>query len=197
VNVIKAWWTQKAESVEQEVNGELEEDKGNAFVWLANPASAFCVEQWWENYVVKDAEWNEIWLCKLTDGTVIDEWEYYRKMNDTAKADTEVSNPLYSDEDLKSAQDVIINDGFGSLSVKVENVKIEYMWDEKANSELDYCKSLDSGVEECAVFESEFYIPEQDAAMAWAFEPNTTLTGYQWVLGRTKGWAWKILSFGY
>jgi hypothetical protein len=66
-------------------------------------------------------------LCKLTDGTVIDEWEYYRKMNDTAKADTEVSNPLYSDEDLKSAQDVIINDGFGSLSVKVENVKIEYM----------------------------------------------------------------------
>jgi hypothetical protein len=56
---------------------------------------------------------------------------------------------------------------------------------------------LDSTVEECVVFESEFYIPQQDAQMAWAFEPDTTLTGYQWYLWRTKGGEWKILTAGY
>jgi hypothetical protein len=83
------------------------------------------------------------------------------------------------------------------MTVKVENVKITYMWDEKASSELKYCQELDATVEECAVFESEFYIPEQDAQMAWAFEPDKTLTGYQWYLGRIKGGEWKILTMGY
>jgi hypothetical protein len=56
---------------------------------------------------------------------------------------------------------------------------------------------LDATVKECVVYESEFYIPEQDAVMAWAFEPDTTLTGYQWYLGRVKWGEWKILTMGY
>jgi hypothetical protein len=52
------------------------------------------------------------------------------------------------------------------MTVKVENVKLKYMGDEKANLELKYCQELDATVEECVVFESEFYIPQQDAQMA-------------------------------
>jgi hypothetical protein len=59
-----------------------------------------------------------------------------------------------------------MEEGFGKLNVKVENVNLKYMGDEKANLELKYCQELDSTVEECIVFESDFYIPEQDAQMA-------------------------------
>jgi hypothetical protein len=40
------------------------------------------------------------------------------------------------------------------------------MGDEKSASELKYCQELDATVKECVVYESEFYIPEQDAVMA-------------------------------
>ena len=33
--------------------------------------------------------------------------------------------------------------------------------------------------------------------MAWAFEPDTILTWYQWYLGRSKGWDWQYLTAGY
>jgi hypothetical protein len=33
--------------------------------------------------------------------------------------------------------------------------------------------------------------------MAWAFEPNKTITGYEWYLGRVKGGEWKILTSGF
>jgi hypothetical protein len=33
--------------------------------------------------------------------------------------------------------------------------------------------------------------------MAWAFEPDTTLTWYQWYLGRIKWNGWKILTSGF
>ena len=125
-----------------------------------------------------------------------EEWE------NTAEATTWDANTgevasLYTEEDLAAAEKVITEEGFGKMTVKVENVKLKYMGDEKANLELKYCQELDATVEECVVFESEFYIPEQDAQMAWAFEPDTTLTGYQWYLGRTKGGEWKILTSGY
>ena len=116
---------------------------------------------------------------------------------EVVEATTWTVAPLYSEEDLKAAEKAITEEGVGKFTVKVENVKVKYMGDEKANSELKYCQELDATVEECVVFESEFYIPAQDAQMAWAFEPDTTITGYQWYLGRVKGGEWKILTFGF
>ena len=175
-------------------------------IWMPNPASVYCEEQGWTVNVVKDEEWNESGMCKLTDGTEVEEWEYYRANHQDETATTwDMSTwdaaPLYTEEDLKAAEKVINDEGFGKMTVKVENIKLAYMGDEKANEELEYCKTFEEKewlkVDECVVFESEFFIPEQDAQMAWAFEPNTTLTGYQWYLGRTKGWEWKILTMGY
>jgi len=177
-----------------------DEEPSQEVISIANPASEYCVAQWWELNIVADEEGNQSGICKLADGTEVEEWEYYRANHqeeiEAATWDT-VTAPLYTEEDLKAAEKVIMEEGFGKLNVKVENVNLKYMGDEKANLELKYCQELDSTVEECIVFESDFYIPEQDAQMAWAFEPNTTLTGYQWYLGRTKGGEWKVLTFGY
>ena len=186
------------EAVNEEPAEETTEETAEPVVGMANPASVYCEEQGWIITIVKDEEGNESGICKLADGTEVEEREYYRANHkDEAETTSEDVAPLYTEEDLKAAEKVITDDGFGKMTVKVENVKITYMWDEKASSELKYCQELDATVEECVVYESEFYIPAQDAQMAWAFEPDTTLTGYQWYLGRTKWGEWKILTMGY
>ena len=186
----------KVETPTEETTEEITEEIAEPVIGMANPASVYCEEQGGTISIVKDEEGNEYGICKLADGTEVEEWEYYRA-NHKDEELTWAKAPLYTEEDLKSAEKVITDDGFGKMTVKVENVKITYMWDEKASSELKYCQELDATVEECAVFESEFYIPEQDAEMAWAFEPDTTLTGYQWYLWRVQGGEWKILTMGY
>lgn len=176
-------------------NAKIETTDEEPTIWMPNPASVYCEQQGWTVNIVKDEEWNESGMCKLADGTEVDEWEYYRANN------TGAVESLYTEEDLKAAEKVINDEGFGKMTVKVENVKLTYMGDEKSTSELEYCKTFEEKewltIDECVVYESEFFIPEQDAQMAWAFEQNKTLTGYQWYLGRTKGWEWKILTMGY
>ena len=178
------------------------EESTGTVIGMANPASVYCEEQGGTLTIVEDKEGNQSGMCKLADGTEVEEWEYYRANHKDETATTwDVATwdvaPLYTAEDLKAAEKTITEEGFGKMTVKVENVKLTYMGDEKSTSELKYCQELDATVEECAVYESEFYIPQQDAQMAWAFEPDTTLTGYQWYLGRTKGGEWKILTMGY
>ena len=107
------------------------------------------------------------------------------------------SSEIYSEEELASAEEVIRNEWFWKLEVAVEDIEIQYWGDEKAQQELEYCKELDPTIDQCAAFLSSFYIPEQDAQMAGAFEPDTTLTGYQWYLWRTGTGEWKILTAGY
>lgn len=48
-------------------------------VGVANPASEFCVKQGGRLEPKKDAQGNEYALCHLPDGTVAEEWEYFRK----------------------------------------------------------------------------------------------------------------------
>ena len=179
------------------VKAESEESTG-AVVGIANPASVYCEEQGGTLSIVEDAEGNQSGMCKLADGTEVEEWEYFRANH---KEEVEAASwdvaPLYTEEDHSAAEKTIMEEGFGKMTVKVENVKLRYMGDEKSSTELKYCKELDSTVEECIVYDCEFYIPVQDAQMAWAFEPNTTLTGYQWYLGRVKWGEWKILTSGY
>ena len=88
VSVIREWKAGGNQSIENQVDEELAENS-ESFVGLANPASAYCVEQWWTVNIVKDDSWNESWMCKLADGTEVDEWEYYRANN---KAETETGS---------------------------------------------------------------------------------------------------------
>ena len=56
---------------------KTEEWTGNN-VWIANPASTYCVEQEWEIEIREDAEWAQYGVCKFKDGTEVEEWEYFR-----------------------------------------------------------------------------------------------------------------------
>ena len=46
---------------------------------IANPAAEFCVAQGWESYIVEDEDWAQMWMCRLSDGSEVDEWKYYRE----------------------------------------------------------------------------------------------------------------------
>ena len=55
-------------------------------VGLANPASAFCVEQGGTVEIV-DEEGGQVGYCNLPDGTRVEEWEYFRANSSDAAAD--------------------------------------------------------------------------------------------------------------
>ena len=50
-------------------------------VWMANPASVFCIEQGWESVIMTAEDGSQYWVCRFEDGTEIDEWEYFRANN--------------------------------------------------------------------------------------------------------------------
>jgi len=62
-------------------NANLEtstEESTETLVGIANPASVYCEEQGGTLSIVEDAEGNQSGMCKLANGTEVEEWEYYR-----------------------------------------------------------------------------------------------------------------------
>ena len=171
---------------------------------MANPASVYCEENGGTLQIEDGA-----WLCLFDDGSYCEEWSYFREecepgeimyntVNDL-NAEYEIdygTSDIYSEEDLKAAVDTIMDTFNNEWEIKCEMQKLAYLWDEKSTTELDYCKELDSEIEECVVFTSNFHIPDTDVQMAGAFEPNTDMSDWTWYLGRTNGWEWKLLTNG-
>ena len=173
---------------------------------IANPASVYCEENGWTLVLEEGA-----WLCMFADGSYCEEWAFmngecqpwdimYNAVSEEEfiddveqKADWNWTSEIYSDEDLQAAVDKIVS--YFDINVKMQ--EIFYQGDEESANKLDYCKELNPEVDECVFFKTNFFIPEQDAVMAWAFEPNTTLTDYEWYLGRTAGGEWNVLTAGY
>ena len=92
VEAIKIARANRPDTVEEQVNEELQEEwltwsvaevETWTTIWMPNPASVYCTEQGWTLNIVKDDEGNETWMCKLADGTEVEEWEYYRANNKT------------------------------------------------------------------------------------------------------------------
>lgn len=50
-------------------------------VGTTNPASEFCVKQGGKLEMKKDKDGGEYALCHLPDGTVVEEWSYFRQHN--------------------------------------------------------------------------------------------------------------------
>jgi len=174
--------------VENPVENPVEEN-----VQIANPASVYCEENGGTLNL-------EEWLCMFEDGSYCEEWSYYN--NECQPGEiiyNTVEEPvaaLYTAEDLSAAIDTINNVVSNEWQVKVENFEATYAGDETSASNLEYCQSLNSEVEECAVFTSSFHIPEQDVEMAGAFEPNKDMEWRSWYLGRTAGGEWTVLTNG-
>ena len=179
-------------------------------VEIANPASVYCEENG-GTLVLEEGSW----ICIFEDGSYCEEWSFFRNecqpgeiMYNTIddegfiddveqKTDWNGTSEVYSQEDLQAAVDTIMNTVDNEWQVKVEMQEIFYQWDEESANQLSYCQELNPEVDECVFFKTNFYIPEQEAEMAGAFEPNTTLTDYQWYLGKSNGWEWNVLTAGY
>ena len=83
------------EAINEEVNSNVEADVNEEenveeeMVWMANPASVYCVEQGWELIPMEDEEWNQYAMCRLADGTEVEEWEYFRANNPVEEENVE------------------------------------------------------------------------------------------------------------
>lgn len=171
---------------------------------IANPASVYCEENGWTLQLEDGA-----WLCMFPNGSYCEEWSFkngecqpweiiYNTIPEDTTSESNISSSeLYSEEDLAAAEAAIMNTVNNEWSIKIEMKELSYLWDEKATSELDYCKSLNPEVTECAVFISNFYIPEQDAEMAGAFEVDTNINWWSWTLGKNAAGEWEVLSNGF
>lgn len=51
--------------------------KKQSIVWLANPASAYCIEQNWQ-LSIQNGEGGQIWICAFPDWSCCEEWEFFR-----------------------------------------------------------------------------------------------------------------------
>ena len=50
-------------------------------VGMANPASVFCEKQGGKSEIRKNADGSEYGVCRLPNGKVVEEWEYFRAHN--------------------------------------------------------------------------------------------------------------------
>ena len=78
----------QADTQEATTEENSAEESTGATIWMPNPAAVYCEKQGGTINIVKDAEWNESGMCKLADGTEVEEWEYYRANNKTEEATT-------------------------------------------------------------------------------------------------------------
>ena len=169
---------------------------------IANPASVYCKE--------KGGTLNlEEWLCMFEDGSYCEEWAYQRwecQPGENSDITAEPAEPtyeinygaseIYSEEDLKSAVNAIMNVFNNEWDIKCDMKKLNYLWDELSMANLNYCKIFYSDIKECAVFSSNFHIPNTDQQLAWSFEPDTDIEWWTWYLWRATGEDWIVLTNG-
>lgn len=72
-------------------------------VGIANPASEYCVAQGGESLIATEADGSQTGLCRLPDGTVVDEWEFFRQSQEgtgapTAEPETPTDEPAATAE---------------------------------------------------------------------------------------------------
>ena len=179
----------------------------NENVEIANPASVYCEENGGTLKLEEGA-----WLCMFKDWSYCEEWAYkngeckpwdifYNTLDeqDELQAWYELelwASELYSEKDLKSAANAIMNIFNNEWEIKCDMKKLSYLWDEISTENLNYCKNFYSDVEDCVVFTSDFYIPNTDQEMAWAFEPDKNIEWWSWYLWRIAGEDWIVLTNG-
>lgn len=56
------------------------EEEKSPMIGMSNPVSVYCVEQGGESILVRSKK-GDFGICKLKDGTAVEEWEYYRENN--------------------------------------------------------------------------------------------------------------------
>lgn len=114
-----------------------------------------------------------------------------------APVDKDIGSDVYTEQEMDAAVDAILAESFWD-EMNARPLDIHYIGDEESQ---DYLPSVqgrfpDSGYTECAVFDTDFR-SAFFAKNAAPLRPRDVYTDYLWVLARTDGGNWEVVTSGY
>lgn len=114
-----------------------------------------------------------------------------------APVDKDIGSDVYTEAEMDAAVDAIMAESFWD-EMHARVLDIHYIGDEQSANYLASVQGRfpDSGYTECAVFNTDFrsaFLAKNAAPL----EPREVYTDYQWVLARTDGGNWEVVTSGY
>lgn len=114
-----------------------------------------------------------------------------------APVDKSLGSDVYTSEEMDAAADVILKDAFWD-EMNARPLDIHYIGDEESQGYLPSVQGRfpDSDYTECAVFDTDFrsaFLAKNAAPL----DPREVYTDYLWVLARTDGGNWEVVTSGY
>ena len=105
-----------------------------------------------------------------------------------APVDKDIGSDVYTEQEMDAAVDAILAESFWD-EMNARPLDIHYIGDEESQGYLPSVQGRfpDSGYTECAVF----------AKNAAPLRPRDVYTDYLWVLARTDGGNWEVVTSGY
>ena len=112
---------------------------------------------------------------------------------------------LYTQDDIDAAIKVVA-DEFGTWKGCTLK-RIAFTDDDTCTLDVAYLNKLREGAsassdgaeefDQAIVLKTDFRSPSAEDAEGTAWEPDTDYSGYEWHLGRSKGGAWHLMTWGY
>ena len=114
-----------------------------------------------------------------------------------APVDKDIGSDVYTEAEMDAAVDAIMAESFWD-EMHARVLDIHYIGDEQSTNYLASVQGRfpDSGYTECAVFNTDFrsaFLAKNAAPLA----PREVYTDYQWVLARSDGGSWEVVTSGY
>lgn len=114
-----------------------------------------------------------------------------------APVDKNIGSDVYTAQEMDAAVDVIMAESFWD-EMNARPLDIHYIGDEESDNYLPSVQGRfpESNYTECAVFDTDFR-SAFFAKNAAPLEPREVYTDYLWVLARTDGGSWEVVTSGY
>lgn len=114
-----------------------------------------------------------------------------------APVDKDLGSDVYTEAEMDAAADVILAESFWD-EMNARPLDIHYIGDEESKGYLPSVQGRfpDSDYTECAVFDTDFrsaFLAKNAAPL----NPREVYTDYLWVLARTDGGNWEVVTSGY
>ena len=111
--------------------------------------------------------------------------------------DKDIGSDVYTEQEMDAAVDIILEDSFWD-EMNARLLDIHYIGDEESGGYLPSVQGRfpESNYTECAVFDTDFR-SAFFAKNAAPLKPREVYTDYLWVLARTDGGSWEVVTSGY
>lgn len=114
-----------------------------------------------------------------------------------APVDKDIGSDVYTKDEMNAAVDTILADDFWD-EMNARPLDFHYIGDKESQGYLPSVQGRfpDNGYTECAVFNTDFRSAFL-AKNADPLQPREVYTDYLWVLARTDGGSWDVVTSGY